>query len=330
MTDVHDLLARALGGVAPSPDALQATIQRIRRRQRRRRVLVACVTLAVFAGAGVVVTRVADDGGDPLSTPAPTTVTPSSVASSTVPPSPAGFVPRTTREGNRTVLPVTFPDGSTAELVYPTALGLAGMGVQPDVSFLRVQDPGPRYELVFSRGGPVPGLLKGDRPVGRYQTTKGRPVQLWAAVENPGVLSGYGYWLQYRIGAWTVLAGVTDRAMAAEVARNLDGRQTGDGFVVVQASGPFTLSRQHGEGRGAQLTIGDHSPLPEFVVAEPWRLIELSPARGSCPEEGAFGDHGTSCLGPPGAGIVANISGDPSWVKAVVRGLQASNVHLAP
>jgi hypothetical protein len=27
MTDVHDLLRRALGGVAPSPDALQATIQ---------------------------------------------------------------------------------------------------------------------------------------------------------------------------------------------------------------------------------------------------------------------------------------------------------------
>src|SRR4029453_531952 len=76
MTDVHDLLARALGGVAPSPDALQATIQRIRRRQRRRRVLVACVTLAVFAGAGVVVTRVADDGGDPLSPPAPPTATP--------------------------------------------------------------------------------------------------------------------------------------------------------------------------------------------------------------------------------------------------------------
>src|SRR4029453_16161927 len=164
MTDVHDLLARALGGVAPSPDALQATIQRIRRRQRRRRVLVACVTLAVFAGAGVVVTRVADDGGDPLSTPAPTTVTPSSVASSTVPPSPAGFVPRTTREGNRTVLPVTFPDGSTSELVYPTALGLAGMGVQPDVSFLRVQDPGPRYELGFSRGGRGPAGRQGARP----------------------------------------------------------------------------------------------------------------------------------------------------------------------
>ena len=204
------------------------------------------------------------------------------------------------------------------------------MGMQPDVSFLRVQDPGPRFELVFSRGGPVPGLLKGDRPVGRYQTPQGRPVQLWPAVEHPGVLSGHSYWLHYRIGAWTVLVGVADRAMAAEVAGNLDGRQTGEGFVMIQASGPFALSREYGEGRGAQLAIGDRSPLPDAIVADPWRLIELSPARGSCHEEGVSGDHGTRCLGPPGAGILAKISGNPSWVKAVVRGLQARNVHLAP
>jgi hypothetical protein len=330
MTDVHDLLRQALGGVAPSPDALEATIRRIHRRQRRRRVLATGVTLALFAGAGLVVTRVAGDRGDRLGASAPTTATPSTSPPSTVPPRAAGFVPRTTREGSRTVLPVTFPDGSTAELVYPTSLDLARLGVQPDVSLLRLRDPGPRYELVFSRGRPVPELLKGDRPVGRYQTVQGRPVQLWRAVENPGVLSGYGYWLRYRIGAWTVLAGVADRAMAAEVARSLDGRQTGDGFVVIQASGPFALAREYGEGRGAQLAIGDRSPLPDAVVADPWRMIEFSPARGSCHEEGVSGEHGTKCLGPSGAGIFTSISGDPAWVKAVVGGLEARNVRLAP
>jgi hypothetical protein len=35
------------------------------------------------------------------------------------------------------------------------------------------------------------------------------------------------------------------------------------------------------------------------------------------------------CLGPSGAGIFANISGDPPWVRAVVRGLQARKIRLA-
>src|SRR5687767_5790782 len=39
------------------------------------------------------------------------------------------FVPSTTREGGRTVLPITFPDGTTAELTYPKSLDLARMGV---------------------------------------------------------------------------------------------------------------------------------------------------------------------------------------------------------
>jgi hypothetical protein len=60
-----------------------------------------------------------------------------------------------------------------------------------------------------------------------------------------------------------------------------------------------------------------------------WRLIELSPARGSCQQEGVSGEHGSKCLGSGGAGIFANISGDPLWVKAVVRGLEARNVRLA-
>jgi hypothetical protein len=328
MADVHDLLRQALGGVAPAPGALDATIRRIRRRERRRRALVAAVTVVVVAGAGAGVwaARTAAGRGGLLGGPAPTTAVPS-----TAPPEPAGFVPATTREGGRTVLPVTFPDGSTAELAYPTALDLAAMGLQPDVSFLRVRDPAPRFQLVFSRGAPPGRLLGGDGPVGRDRTAGGRPVEVWRARPDPGVLPGTAYWVRYRIGAWTVLAAATDRAMAAEVARNLDGHQARDGLVVVDAGGPFALSRGYGEARGAQLAIGDGDPRPDSIQPDRrFRLVELSPARGSCHEERPSGEHAARCLGPRGAGIFANISGDPPWVQAVFRGLEAGNVRLAP
>jgi hypothetical protein len=61
---------------------------------------------------------------------------------------PAAFVPPTYREGNSVVLPVTFPDGSAAELVYPSDLDLASMGVRPyivgcgrDFNFFYRHDP---------------------------------------------------------------------------------------------------------------------------------------------------------------------------------------------
>ena len=45
-----------------------------------------------------------------------------------------GFVPGTYREGDRVVLPITFPDGTSAELVYSAELEIAELGVFPYTS----------------------------------------------------------------------------------------------------------------------------------------------------------------------------------------------------
>jgi len=44
------------------------------------------------------------------------------------------FIPETRIEGSRIILPVTFPDGSTAELAYPDSLDIAGMGARPYIA----------------------------------------------------------------------------------------------------------------------------------------------------------------------------------------------------
>ncbi|HUF01498.1 MAG TPA: hypothetical protein VMN35_03655 [Gaiellaceae bacterium] len=44
---------------------------------------------------------------------------------------PARFVPPTHEDGDRVVVPIAFPDGTTAELRSPLSLGLEGFSIQP-------------------------------------------------------------------------------------------------------------------------------------------------------------------------------------------------------
>jgi hypothetical protein len=44
------------------------------------------------------------------------------------------FLPPTYEEGRKVVMPVTFPDGTTAEILYPPDLDLAGTNIQPYTS----------------------------------------------------------------------------------------------------------------------------------------------------------------------------------------------------
>ena len=48
---------------------------------------------------------------------------------------PEPFFPSTERDGDLLRMPVIFPDGSEATLVYPIALDLASLGIQPDVVY---------------------------------------------------------------------------------------------------------------------------------------------------------------------------------------------------
>jgi hypothetical protein len=336
MADLTDLLGEALRGVEPSPTALERTIQRIRRRQRRRRALAAGVTVAllVAGGAGAWVTLDGGRGGGPPGdrAAAPATPTPST-AEAPGTSRRAVFKPPVRRDRGRWVMPLTFPDGSAAELVYPPDLDLAAMGVQPDLSFLWLNQPATRFPLTFWFGQPDAGLFEGDRPVERYSTALGAQAELWRARAGSVSTSTQRYWLAFRRASWTVLAPVATPAVAAEVARGLDARETGDGYVVMEAVDPLALAREPGEGGGPQLAIGDARPRPEEVDAgSRFRLIILRPSRNCRPQGiSPSGQYASTCLGTTGAGVglFAGIDGDRPFVEAVLAGLEARNVRIA-
>ncbi len=89
--------------------------------------IVGSVVLVACANSGG---EVADPGSSPADSPQglPSQVSPSPTP---IEGTPEAFIPSTHTENGLEVLPITFPDGSTAELVYPPALDIAGMGRSP-------------------------------------------------------------------------------------------------------------------------------------------------------------------------------------------------------
>jgi hypothetical protein len=134
---------------------------------------------------------------------------------------PTAFVPDTERRGERDFLPLTFPDGRSIVLSHPLELDLAGMTVEPAVSYLYRADRPPRFELEFFFG--------------------------------PADAAGGQSALSTR--SWTVLAQLRDSGETDTIAESLRVRETADGFPVVEASDPIALSDESGEGGGPNLQI---------------------------------------------------------------------------
>jgi hypothetical protein len=129
------------------------------------------------------------------------------------------------------VLPVVFPDGSTAELRAPPQLDLASQGVWARTSGVLGKDAATGRELLVVYGN-AEGLTAGKAPVACYQRADRGQVELRRS-QDPAVR----FWLLFRFGAWTVamwdgnagrLLGHQDRAVWA---RSFVGRVTEGGLA---------------------------------------------------------------------------------------------------
>jgi hypothetical protein len=192
------------------------------------------------------------------------------------------FVPATHAEGHSVVLPVTFTDGTSAELVYPRRLAIAALGLTPYGSAtLRGKSAVPGRSDKVGRDflilhGEVHDYLARSRlpkppsPITRYQAADGQSVGLW---NLPHPEPNY---LGFQFGPWAVLvydypadeesgaAAMTDAERAAWSA-SFSGRETADGFLLLRGSGPLRLARA-GETAGPQLSFGSVGEPPWFAL----------------------------------------------------------------
>ena len=247
--------------------------------------LLALVVLGLLALAGCGQTvQEAGNQGEPVTARAD----PTSRVGDRAEVSDLSFTPAAFREGKVVVLPVVFPDGTRAELVYPPELDIAGLGVRPYTSGtlhgnsptkpLRSDFVGRDFRVFYGELKDVLPVIGGGSPVllSTYKEADGQSVGFWHLPADRDVDH-----LAFQFGRWAVLvydyaaAGLAGAWMTeaerASRAASFRGRETANGFLLLEGSGPLRLARV-GERAGPELGFG--------TAVEPERGFSLHP--GSC------------------------------------------------
>jgi hypothetical protein len=262
--------------------------------------VVLLVTIAALLLAGCVPYTSGEESGEGWSEYGPAT-------------SGGPFVPETYREGGKVVMPVTFPDGATAEVVYDPKLRLAERGVW---AMFAANAPEGAGRAFIATQDDLGRWIAGTAPTEIFPGADGTPVTVWPTPDGDPPAR-----LLYEFGPWHVLA--PEDGAPAEWAAGIAGRTTEDGFLVVEGRKGFTIAPPGGEGR-PMLVLGDLNP--EGVQLVPGECV-LERDR---PTTDAGGSR-TLCL-DTGSGTItlhASTGPDGSFADAVASGLEIRNYTVA-
>jgi hypothetical protein len=300
--------------------------------------VVVTLGVVVLAGCGGELEEL-EPASPPSSAAKPQAAAPASLAP------PKRFVPPVRREGGRAILPLTFPDGTSAEVVYPVGLGLARLGATPYSSgTLRGHsEVVGRSDLVgrdfLIRHESLEVLLRrlnGGAPPTRlaeYAGAGGDSVGLWDIEGEDDA-----HYLGFQFGSWAVLvydyapdgssagAEMTDAERAAWV-QSFTGTETAQGFLILAGSGPLRLARA-GEHAGPELLFSADRPGQSFILfpgpCRPHPDQNQLVAGKRVQWSGGFADWCAS------EEMRVHASGGARFIEALLRGLEVRKVSLAP
>jgi hypothetical protein len=328
MSGLSDLVSEAIEHGARSLDdpSQEQILTALRRGRVRRRIRQAILSIGVILFVTGLAVPVAFLSG--LRPPSGTVATPTPASSPSIGPSvvpPAGttplpneptlFVPATHREGESVVMPVTFPDGTTAEIRYPPGLKLAEMGVAPNTyGDLGGYCGGNLLVRPYDAKGEI---FEGEAPLAVFEGAEGRRVGLW-----PGAKGWPSDYLVFQFGGWQVLVPCipsSERARdeAAQWAALLGGHETAEGFLVLSSAPPLVLA---GDADGPELFFGVGDQFLTFEVAR------------ECSGEDVYraADYARWCLSDGARWLTIKSYGDDSsFTNAVIEGLQVGNPRVA-
>ncbi len=221
------------------------------------------------------------------------------------------------------VMPVTFPDGSSANVAYSEDLPLGRFVI---TAWTSGRLPGCCARIVRIRRA-EDGVTRQEfgvsgQPVSTFEGADGGEVNLWRA--PPGSATRYN--LVFLFGVW-MAAVASDNggeqmndAQLATWARSLHGRVARAGFVVLYGEDPLDLAAV-GDREGPQMTF-DHG-LPR----QP-RFISLSPADTNGTPSKQEVSHGFLSWDAPGDRMHFQAQGDEVFLQDLPKRLRVTNVKL--
>ena len=194
-------------------------------------------------------------------------------------PSPAtpirgAFYPATYQEGDRVVVPITLVDGTTAELLLHEDLSPHELGTYGEIA----GGLGQVDRSIYFRFGDG-SAFKGSGPLATYEGHGGTTVEEWepppGSYACPNVVFRFGDWF---VGVRTC-QGELSSEEKAQWARRLIGRQTKDGFLLLEAVPPLKIA-QAGEHAGPQLWLQGSEAGSPFITLTPIRCVPDEPPSG--------------------------------------------------
>jgi hypothetical protein len=156
------------------------------------------------------------------------------------------FTPPTHTEGDRTVMPIVFSDGTTAELVYPPQLDLASLGVSVlNTSGVVNGEPGSGRGVSIRYGVPPDSMKKGQEPSACYEGAHGQ-AEVWESGDRV-----VPQWMFVPLHSWTasIYDGNVGNFLSEDHreawATRLAAEQRPDGWVFLRPTPELKIGPQH-------------------------------------------------------------------------------------